>query len=151
LSPTAIFSSSPSTPGNLLFEYLTPTSYAPQHPLSFLSELQTHRRVQGIIGILDASEYQGKSLASALATFQTSLKDLPKTFATKVYGFDPTEEQLKEGRELKDGEGLVMVPQEGDVTFYLRTVLADFASDVLWEFSNMVRFPHSLPLSDSHS
>lgn len=148
---TAVFSSSPTTLGSLLFDYLTPTSYAPQHPLTFLSDLQTHRRVHGIIGILDASEYTSKTLASALAAFQVSLKDLPKTFATKVYGFDPTEEQLKEGRELKDGESLVMVPQEGDVSFYLRTVLADFASDVLWEFSNMVR-PSSPSLSrtDAH-
>ncbi|GAA5872900.1 hypothetical protein JCM8547_003260 [Rhodosporidiobolus lusitaniae] len=133
----AVFSSSPSTPGNLLFDYLTPSSYAPQQPLSFLSELQTHRRVQGIIGILDATEYKGKSLSSALAAFQNGLKDLPKTFATKVYGFDPSEEQLDEGRKFKESEGLVLLPGEGDVGFFLKTVLADFASDVLWEFSNM--------------
>ncbi|GJN91136.1 hypothetical protein Rhopal_004154-T1 [Rhodotorula paludigena] len=133
----AIFSSSATTPGNLLFEYLTPTSYAPNHPLSFLSELQVHRRVQGIIGILDATEYRGKSLGTALASFQASLKDLPKTFATKVYGFDPTDEQLDEGRKFKESEGLVMVPGAGDISFFLKTVLADFASDVLFEFSNM--------------
>ncbi|GAA5896374.1 hypothetical protein JCM6882_000998 [Rhodosporidiobolus microsporus] len=133
----AIFSSSPSTPGNLLFDYLTPTSYAPHHPLSFLSELQTHRRIQGIIGILDATEYKSKSLGSALAAFQNSLKDLPKTFATKVYGFDPSEKQLDEGRKFKESEGLVMVPGAGDVSFFLKTVLADFAGEVLWEFSNM--------------
>ncbi|GAA5826496.1 hypothetical protein JCM11251_002398 [Rhodosporidiobolus azoricus] len=133
----AVFSSSPSTSGNLLFDYLTLTSYAPQQPLSFLAELQVHRRVQGIIGILDATEYTGKSLGSALAAFQNSLKDLPKTFATKVYGFDPSEEQLDEGRKFKESEGLVMVPGGGDVSFFLKTVLADFAGEVLWEFSNM--------------
>ncbi|BGP40785.1 hypothetical protein JCM10449v2_004750 [Rhodotorula kratochvilovae] len=133
----AVFSSSPNTPGNLLFEYLTPTTYAPTHPLAFLSEFQVHRRIQGIIGIIDATEYKDKSLGTALASFQASLKDLPKTFATKVYGFDPTEEQLDEARKLKENEGLIMVPGAGDVSFFLKTVLADFASDVLFDFSNM--------------
>ncbi|GAA6003089.1 hypothetical protein JCM10207_001980 [Rhodosporidiobolus poonsookiae] len=133
----AVFSSSPNTPGNLLFDYLTPTTYAPQHPLAFLSELQVHRRIQGIIGIIDATEYEGKSLGTALAAFQASLRDLPKTFATKVYGFDPSEQQLDEGRKFKESEGLVMVPGAGDVAFFLKSLLADFAGEVLWEFSNM--------------
>lgn len=57
-----------------------------------------------------------------------------------MYGFDPTETQVHEGRGIKEGEGLVMIPGTGDVGFYLNTVLADFASGVLWEFSNLVRF-----------
>lgn len=135
----AIFSSGPNTPGALLFEYLTPTTYASSHPLAFLSEFQLHRRIHGIIGILDSSEYTDQPLSDALSGFHRSLKDLPKTFATKVYGFDPTEKQLDEGRRMKEIEGLVMVPSTGDIAFYLHTVLADFASEVLWEFSNMVR------------
>ncbi|GAA5989707.1 hypothetical protein JCM5350_007364 [Sporobolomyces pararoseus] len=133
----AIFSSSPTTPGYLLFDYKTPTSYAPSHPLAFLSDLQVHRQVQGIIGILDATEYQDKSLESALAGFQNSLRDLPKTFATKVYGFDPSEKQLQEGTKFKESEGLVLVPGEGDVSFFLKTLIADFGGEVLFNFSNM--------------
>lgn len=136
---TAVFSSSPTTPGALLFEYLTPTTYASSHPLAFLSEFQLHRRIHGIIGILDATEYSDKTLSSALQGFQSSLANLPKTFATKVYGFGPSEQQLDEGRRMKESEGLVMIPETGDVSFYMNTVLADFASEVLWEFSNMVR------------
>lgn len=135
---TAVFSSSPTTPGTLLFDYLTPTTYAPLHPLAFLSEFQVHRRIQGIIGILDASEYSDKTLADAVTAFHASLRDLPKTFATKVYGFDPGEKQLEEARAIQEGEGLVMVPAAGDVSFFLKTVLADFAGDILFEFSNMV-------------
>ncbi|GAA5969112.1 hypothetical protein JCM3765_002183 [Sporobolomyces pararoseus] len=133
----AIFSSSPTTPGYLLFDYKTPTSYAPSHPLAFLSDLQVHRQVQGIIGILDATEYQEKSLESAIAGFQNSLRDLPKTFATKVYGFDPSEKQLQEGTKFKESEGLVLVPGEGDVRFFLKTLIADFGGEVLFNFSNM--------------
>jgi len=56
-----------------------------------------------------------------------------------VYGFDPTEDQLDEARQLKENEGLILVPHLGDVSFFLKTVLADFAGDVLFDFSNMVR------------
>lgn len=54
---------------------------------------------------------------------------------------------------MKESEGLVMVPGTGDIAFYLHTVLADFASVVLWEFSNMVRLEgfeiHRAALTDS--
>ena len=33
-----------------------------------------------------------------------------------------------------------MIPGTGDVAFYLNTIIADFAGEVLREFSNMVRF-----------
>lgn len=95
--------------------------------------------MQGIIGILDASEYALGSLDDALASFQASLSDLPKTFATRIYGFAASEKQVEAARMLKESDGLVMVPEAGDVGFYLKTFLADFASGILWEFSNMVR------------
>lgn len=135
---SAIFTSSPTTPGTLLFEYITPTSYASSHPLAFLSEFQIHRRIHGIIGILDCSEHAEGTLPKALASFQNSLRDLPRTFATKVYGFEPDHKQVREGAAVDEAEGLVMIPGTGDVAFYLNTLLADFASEVLWEFSNMV-------------
>lgn len=76
--------------------------------------------------------------------FQNSLKDLPKTFATKVYGFDPSEKQLEEGRKFKESEGMVMIPGGGDVTFFLKSLLADFGGEVLFNFSNMVSCFRSL-------
>ncbi|BGP55929.1 hypothetical protein JCM8202v2_003536 [Rhodotorula sphaerocarpa] len=133
----AIFSASPASSGSLLFDFVTPATYASRRPFSFLADLQTHRRVQGIIGILDASEYALGSLDDALASFQASLSDLPKTFATRIYGFAASEKQVEAARMLKESDGLVMVPEEGDVGFYLKTFLADFASGILWEFSNM--------------
>ncbi|KWU44001.1 hypothetical protein RHOSPDRAFT_34430 [Rhodotorula sp. JG-1b] len=133
----AVFSANPSSSGSLLFDFVTPATYAPLRPLSFLAELQTHRRVQGIIGIFDASEYSQRPLEEALASFQASLKNLPKTFATKVYGFGANEAQVEQARGLKESDGLVTVPSQGDVGFYLKTFLAEFASGILWEFSNM--------------
>lgn len=140
---TAIFSATPGSSGSLLFDFVTPETFAPLRPLSFLAELQTHRRVQGIIGVLDASEYTARSLEVALAAFQASLTTLPKTFATKLYGFDASAAQVEQARGLKESDGLAMVPSQGDVGFYLKTFLAEFAGGILWEFSNMVRpAPH---------
>ncbi|KAM0753107.1 Trs120-domain-containing protein [Meredithblackwellia eburnea MCA 4105] len=135
----AVFSSSPGTAGTLLFDYITPTAYAPSHPLAFLSEFQIHRRVHGIIGVVDSTEYTSDSstLSAALSRFQSSLKDLPRTFLTKLYAFDPSSSQLEQARSMNEGEGLVMIPATGDVQFFLSTILADFASQILWEFSNM--------------
>lgn len=139
-SPVATFSSSPTTPGALLFEYLTPTTYASSHPLAFLSEFQIHRKIHGIIGILDCSEYPPASaLGPALTGFASSLADLPKTFATKIYAFEPSPQQVEDVRNgLGAVDGLVTIPPTGDVAFFLNTLLADFASEVLWDFSNMV-------------
>ncbi|GAA6025577.1 hypothetical protein JCM11491_005997 [Sporobolomyces phaffii] len=137
----ATFSSGgPTTPGYLLFDYRTPTAYAPSHPLAFLADLQPHRQVHGIIGVLDATEYDrdGRpALEAALASFEHSLADLPKTFATKVYGFDPSARQLHAAATATERDGLVLVPGEGDVAFFLKTLVADFGAEVLFNFSNM--------------
>lgn len=75
-----------------------------------------------------------------MAGFQNSLADLPKTFATKIYGFEPSEKHVEEVRKgLGEVDGLITIPATGDIAFYLNTLLADFASEVLWDFSNLVR------------
>ena len=55
-----------------------------------------------------------------------------------MYGFGANEAQVEQARGLKESDGLVTVPSQGDVGFYLKTFLAEFASGILWEFSNMV-------------
>jgi hypothetical protein len=107
-----------------------------------LAEFQLHRRIHGIIGLFDSAEARKlgspteQALADAVDSFHAQLKQLPTTTATKVYGFDPDPDQLVRARSI---EGLVMIPGTGDIDFFLNTVLADFASEVLREFSNMVR------------
>ncbi|SCV69753.1 BQ2448_1147 [Microbotryum intermedium] len=136
----AIFSSSPTTTGQLLFEYLTPTTYASSHPLAFLAEFQLHRQIHGIIGIFDASEYaaESSSLNDALVQFHNALRRLPKTFAVKLFGFNPNEHQLTEAsQDIKESDGLVLIPDTAQVSFFLGTVLADFAGHILREFSNL--------------
>ncbi|SCZ89502.1 BZ3500_MvSof-1268-A1-R1_Chr9g10432 [Microbotryum saponariae] len=136
----AIFSSSPTTTGQLLFEYLTPTTYASAHPLAFLAEFQLHRQVHGIIGIFDASEHtdNSTSLQHALAQFHHALRRLPKTFAVKLFGFHPSEHQLTEAQKhINENDGLVLIPATTQISFFLGTVLADFAGHILREFSNL--------------
>lgn len=90
---------------------------------------------------MDCTEYAPGTLSRALESFQESLKELPNTFATKVYGFNPSPDQVKEAAgnsEVGVREGLVLIPGTGELAFYLNTLLADFASDLLYEFSNMV-------------
>lgn len=146
----AIFSSSPTTPGNLLLTFHTPTTYALSHPHSFLSDLQPHRRIHGLIGIFDSSSFLSpSSLSTALAAFQESLGQLPveRTSAVKLFGFDPSEQQVQEASRTRESEQLVMVPR-GEDPFFMRTVMAEFTGEVLREFSNMVR-PFLLPSSSS--
>jgi len=121
------------------------SQYAGSEPVRFLSEFQLHRRVHAIIGILDPTEHPLTTggLGAGLASFHESLKDLPHTFATKVFGFGPSARQMEEARAIKEAEGLVLIPTTGDVKLYLDAIVADFASDVLREFSNMVSTPSS--------
>lgn len=139
-SSAAIFSASPNDTGSLLFEFLTPTTYASSHPLAFLAEFQVHRRIHGIIGLFDAAEARkpGRSLSDAVKSFHGQLANLPTTTATKVYSFEPDQKQLTSSRQVDSDDELVMIPATGDVSFFLNTVLADFAGGVLREFSNMV-------------
>lgn len=96
--------------------------------------------MHAIIGILDCAEHPLPvgGLGAGLAGFHEQLKDLPQTFATKVYAFNPGERHGEEARGMKEADGMVLVPGTGDVQLFLRAIMADFASEVLREFSNMV-------------
>lgn len=106
-----------------------------------------HRRVHAIIGILDCSEHPLASggLGAGLASFHDHLNELPQTFATKVFGFEPSGRQMDEARAIKEADGLVLVPTTGDVSLYLSAIMADFAAEVLREFSNMVSPAEEVP------
>lgn len=98
--------------------------------------------MHAIIGILDPTEHPLTTggLGAALTGFHHNRNDLPQTFATKVFGFGPSGRQMEEARAIREweGEGLVLIPTTGDVKLYLDAIMADFASEVLREFSNMV-------------
>lgn len=125
----AAFSTTATTRGRLLFDFVT--SYETEH--EFLSEFQVHRRLLGIIGVVDCRRWQEEEggLAAAVARFEEEAAAYPEVLASRCYGFNSVDDQTD------DVKGLVIIPSVGDTTFYLGTLLADFAGSLLAEFSSI--------------
>lgn len=56
----------------------------------------------------------------------------PTVIATRCFAFDPTETQPD------DTKGLIMIPNVGNMSFYMSTMICDFASEILSQFSMLV-------------
>jgi hypothetical protein len=52
--------------------------------------------------------------------------------ATRCFAFDPTENQPD------DTKGLIMIPNVGNMSFYMSTMMCDFASELLNQFEMIV-------------
>lgn len=52
--------------------------------------------------------------------------------ATRCFAFDPTETQED------DTKGLIMIPNVGNMSFYMSTMICDFASEILNQFALLV-------------
>lgn len=122
----AALSASPHSQGHVLLSFVTSHSRS----TSYLEDFEPARRLFGIIGIADCAEWA--DLADAHAEFQQVLRRNPRVYATRCYAFGAHKQDV-------DVEGVVAVPSAGDIDFYLATLLADFASSILYELSNMVR------------
>lgn len=117
--------------GTLLLSYTH--SYDRTH--SYLEGIQPSRRILGVIGILDASEWTS-DLNEAYVEYERLLGQLHfSPLATRCYAFDPLETQNDRA------EGIVIVPDVGDTSFYIGTLLADFCASILHELSNAVGAP----------
>jgi hypothetical protein len=57
----------------------------------------------------------------------------PTAVATRCFAFDPTENQPD------DTKGLIMIPNVGNMSFYMSTMMCDFASELLSQFEAIVR------------
>lgn len=55
---------------------------------------------------------------------------------TRCFAFDPIENQAD------NAKGLIMIPNVGNMVFYMSTMMNDFANEVLAEFSVIVRGDH---------
>jgi hypothetical protein len=64
----------------------------------------------------------------------------PYHIVTRCFGFDPTETQPD------DTKGLIMIPDVGDKTFYMATLISDFTSEILAQFSILVSRISCLPI-----
>lgn len=105
---------------------------------AWLEEFQIHRKVHAVLGILDCAEWQddtiGEGLHDGARRFHQLAADLaPRDVSAKrCYAFNP-------GEGHKDNtEGLVVIPDVGDLGFYLGTLLAELASSMLVGLSRTV-------------
>nr|KAJ3417820.1 hypothetical protein HK105_000755 [Polyrhizophydium stewartii] len=80
---------------------------------------------------------QAPSLAQGHKRFQQILQRYPSALAQRCFGFEPSDAQAD------DVKGLIMIPNVGDISFYLQTMINDFTSDLLLAFGSLVRIHRS--------
>ncbi|CAG8455040.1 13226_t:CDS:10 [Acaulospora morrowiae] len=121
----SMFSSQLFHEGQLLFNFVT--SYESEH--SYLEEFQMHRRIFGVIGIMDCGEWT--NLTDGYKKFTDILKNYPTAVSNRCFAFDPSENQPD------DTKGLIMIPNVGNMEFYISTMISDYANNILTEFGNL--------------
>ncbi|CEI86846.1 hypothetical protein RMCBS344292_01273 [Rhizopus microsporus] len=135
----AKFSSQVFQEGHMHFQFVT--KYNREH--SHLEDFQPHRRIFGVIGIMDCQEWKDKDLSEGYQKFVDMLVQYPTAIATRCFAFDPTENQPD------DTKGLIMIPNVGNMSFYMSTMICDFASEILNQFANIAERIESLKALES--
>ncbi|KAF9350704.1 hypothetical protein BGX26_011184 [Mortierella sp. AD094] len=115
--------------GQLYFHFVT--SYNPEH--QYLEEFQMHRRIFGVIGIMDCQEWPDGNMAAGHQQFQQVLAKYPSAVANQCFAFDPSEKHPDDLR----GGGIIMIPNVGNTSSYLRVLICDLARTILTEFENI--------------
>ncbi|KAI1319619.1 hypothetical protein EDD11_003612 [Mortierella claussenii] len=115
--------------GQLYFHFAI--SYNGEH--QYLEEFQMHRRVFGVIGIMDCQEWPGGNMAAGYQQFQQIVARYPSAVANQCFAFDPSEQHPDDLR----GGGVIMIPNVGNTSSYLRVLICDLARTILTEFENI--------------
>ncbi|KAL1919540.1 uncharacterized protein VTP21DRAFT_2233 [Calcarisporiella thermophila] len=123
----AMFSSQVFQEGQLHFNFVS--QYSTEQ--AYLEEFQMHRRIYGVIGIMDCQEWKEKDMSEGFKQFSQDLSKYPTVLVSRCFAFDPLENQPDTTK------GLVMIPNFGDMSFYMSTMMCDFASSMLTEFGNL--------------
>ncbi|KAH6576807.1 hypothetical protein BASA62_001258 [Batrachochytrium salamandrivorans] len=97
------------------------TSHNKEH--TPIEDIQLGRQVLGVIGIMHCQ--QTLNLAEGCRRFQQIAQRYPTALAFRCFGFEPLDTQTD------DIKGLIMIPNVGDVPFYLQTMINDFTADLL--------------------
>ncbi|KAL5039848.1 hypothetical protein BDV3_003227 [Batrachochytrium dendrobatidis] len=103
------------------------TSHNKEH--SPLEEIQLSRQVLGVIGIMNCQ--QTPNLLDGYKRFQHIVQRYTTTLAYRCFGFEPLDTQAD------NIKGLVMIPNVGNISFYLQTMIADFTADLLLAFGSL--------------
>jgi hypothetical protein len=131
---TALIAPTPASRGFLNLNFVE--SWDPE--LLWLEEFQAHRRLMGVVGLLDCAEWTGEDgdgdLQDGAKAYRALLKSNASSgvFANRCYAFNPREDQND------NAEGLVVIPNVGDLDFYINTLLAELASNMLSGISKIV-------------
>ncbi|KAJ1562237.1 Trafficking protein particle complex subunit 9, partial [Nowakowskiella sp. JEL0078] len=96
-----------------------------------LEEFQLHRQVLGVIGIMHCQ--QVNNMTEGLKRFNKILQRYPNALVNRCYAFEPSETQAD------DTKGVIMIPNVGQLNFYLSTMINDFATDMLVAFGNLAQ------------
>ncbi|KAI8373047.1 TRAPP II complex [Radiomyces spectabilis] len=123
----AKFSSQVFQEGQMHFQFMT--TYKRDH--AHLEDFQPHRRIFGVIGIMDCQEWNNGDLSEGYRRFVETLDQYPTAIATRCFAFDPNENQPD------DTKGLIMIPNVGNMSFYMSTMICDFASEILSQFASI--------------
>ncbi|KAI8075820.1 TRAPP II complex [Gilbertella persicaria] len=135
----ARFSSQVFQEGQMHFQFVT--KYDRDH--SHLEDFQPHRRIFGVIGIMDCQEWKDKDLSEGYKKFHDMLGQYPTAVATRCFAFDPNENQPD------DTKGLIMIPNVGNMSFYMSTMICDFASEILDQFASIADRIEKLKMLES--
>ncbi|KAI9140539.1 transport protein Trs120 or TRAPPC9 TRAPP II complex subunit-domain-containing protein [Paraphysoderma sedebokerense] len=113
--------------GHMYFNYVT--TY--DREAAPLEELQMHQSVMGVIGIMNCQEHD--KMGEGYEQFMSKvLPKYPTALANRCFAFEPNE-----GHE-DNTKGIVVIPNVGQMDFYMNTMICDFASDLLSGFGNLV-------------
>ncbi|KAG0045115.1 hypothetical protein BGZ83_009642 [Gryganskiella cystojenkinii] len=115
--------------GQLYFQFVT--SYSGEH--QYLEEFQMHRRIFGVIGIMDCQEWPDGNMSAGHQQFQQILSKYPSAVANQCFAFDPSEKHQDDRR----GGGIIMIPNEGNTSSYLLVLICDLTRTILTEFENI--------------
>ncbi|KAI8803231.1 transport protein Trs120 or TRAPPC9 TRAPP II complex subunit-domain-containing protein [Cladochytrium replicatum] len=94
-----------------------------------LEDFQLHRQIMGVIGIMHCQQVH--SLSDGMKRFNHTLERYPSVLVSRCFAFEPSETQAD------DTKGLIMIPNVGQLSFYLTTMINDFASEMLTAFGGL--------------
>ncbi|KAJ3273986.1 hypothetical protein HDV01_003656 [Terramyces sp. JEL0728] len=111
--------------GTLFYEYVQ--SY--NRELGPLEDIELGRQIFGVIGVMNCGQLE--NLAEGYKQFQQIIQRYPNSMVHRCFAFEPKEDQLD------DTKGIIMIPNVGDISFYLQTMINDFTTDLLTGFSSL--------------
>ncbi|KAK9768695.1 hypothetical protein K7432_000451 [Basidiobolus ranarum] len=111
--------------GSIQFNFVTSVN----GDFAFLEQFQLYRQVLGVIGIIHCQSCT--DLTEEYQNFISILKQYPTCLISRCYAFEPSDNQAD------DTKGVIMIPNVGNISFYMNTMICDFASSMLNAFNLM--------------